>query len=235
MRLKYYLRGLGVGIICTAILMGIALSGNKKEKLTDTEIIERAKLLGMVMAEEASDAGGTDSDGQGEGANTQDGKGSKEQDASGQDGTGTDVKNASSQKGQSASAKEDAGSDSQSQDAAAQDKKDAAAQDKKDSGQTQKKDSSTDKAQDANEGTPGNKPSSDPAQKEGMVEFEITERDHSEEVSKKLFEAGLISDASKFNQNMIDKKMDERLQTGKYQIPAGATEEEILEIIVDLP
>ena len=62
MKLKYYLRGLGVGIICTAILMGIALSGNKKEKLTDTEIIERAKLLGMVMADESSEAGGTDAE-----------------------------------------------------------------------------------------------------------------------------------------------------------------------------
>lgn len=51
MKLKYYLRGLGVGIICTAIIMGIALSGKEKEKLTDAEIIERARLLGMVMEE----------------------------------------------------------------------------------------------------------------------------------------------------------------------------------------
>lgn len=52
MKLKYYLRGLGVGIICTAVIMGIALSGKEKEKLTDAEIIERARLLGMVMEEE---------------------------------------------------------------------------------------------------------------------------------------------------------------------------------------
>ena len=59
MKLKYYLRGLGVGVICTAIIMGIALSGNKKEKLTDAEIIERARLLGMVMEE---DSGGKSSE-----------------------------------------------------------------------------------------------------------------------------------------------------------------------------
>ncbi len=52
MKLKYYLRGLGVGIICTAIIMGIATAGNDKEKLTDAEIIERARILGMVMADE---------------------------------------------------------------------------------------------------------------------------------------------------------------------------------------
>ena len=55
MKLKYYLRGLGIGIICTAIIMGIALSGNKKETMTDTEIIERARLLGMVMPEETEE------------------------------------------------------------------------------------------------------------------------------------------------------------------------------------
>lgn len=62
MKLKYYLRGLGVGIICTAIIMGIALSGNKKETLTDAEIIERARLLGMVMEEEGTNAGKEASD-----------------------------------------------------------------------------------------------------------------------------------------------------------------------------
>ena len=61
MKLKYYLRGLGVGIICTAIIMGIALSGNKKEALTDTEIIERARLLGMVMKDEIQESSDLDS------------------------------------------------------------------------------------------------------------------------------------------------------------------------------
>ncbi len=50
MKLKYYLRGLSIGVICTAIIMGIALSGNKKATLTDAEVIERARILGMVMA-----------------------------------------------------------------------------------------------------------------------------------------------------------------------------------------
>ena len=46
MERKYYLRGLGIGIVMTAIIMGIALSGN--HKMTDEEIIARAKELGMV-------------------------------------------------------------------------------------------------------------------------------------------------------------------------------------------
>lgn len=47
MKLKYYLRGLGIGIIVTAVIMGIA-SGNRKETLSDREIKERAAALGMV-------------------------------------------------------------------------------------------------------------------------------------------------------------------------------------------
>lgn len=47
MDLKYYLRGLGTGILVTAVLMGIALGG-KKETLSDNEIRERARALGMT-------------------------------------------------------------------------------------------------------------------------------------------------------------------------------------------
>lgn len=46
MNLKYYLRGLGLGIVLTAVLMGIMSGG--KERLTDEEIIVKAKALGMV-------------------------------------------------------------------------------------------------------------------------------------------------------------------------------------------
>ncbi len=47
MNLKYYLRGLGIGVIMTAVIMGIA-AGGRKETLTDDEIRERARALGMT-------------------------------------------------------------------------------------------------------------------------------------------------------------------------------------------
>lgn len=46
MELKYYLRGLGLGIAITAIVMGILSSKNKT--MTNEEIIARAKQLGMT-------------------------------------------------------------------------------------------------------------------------------------------------------------------------------------------
>jgi len=50
-KLKYYLRGLGIGIIITTLVLMIAYSGHKTE-LTDAEIIARAESLGMVMKED---------------------------------------------------------------------------------------------------------------------------------------------------------------------------------------
>lgn len=44
--LKYYLRGLGIGIFVTALFFGI--TGNSGEALTDAQIRERALGLGMV-------------------------------------------------------------------------------------------------------------------------------------------------------------------------------------------
>ena len=48
MKLKYYLRGIGIGVILTALIMGFALGG-RKTTISDAEVIERAKKLGMVQ------------------------------------------------------------------------------------------------------------------------------------------------------------------------------------------
>ena len=71
MEKKYYFRGLGLGIIVTAVIMGIALSGGgKKEKMTDDEIIARAKQLGMIEDSTLLEASGEE--------NTEDGQAGNE-------------------------------------------------------------------------------------------------------------------------------------------------------------
>lgn len=196
MKLKYYLRGLGVGVICTAIIMGIALSGNKKETLTDAEIIERARLLGMVMEEEAG-SGKEDfqqeRDGQGEapeeGAESGSEKGSKTQD-------GQPDKEKS----------EDDGKEEKSGE-----QPDTAAQD------------------------PENVGSNASNNENGIVELEIKQGEFSDVVSKKLFQAGLIPDADKFNAYMTQKGVDDSLRVGVHLIPVDATADEIIEILQEKP
>ncbi len=48
MKLKYYLRGLGIGMIVTTLILMICFSLQKHE-LSDEEIKQRAAVLGMVM------------------------------------------------------------------------------------------------------------------------------------------------------------------------------------------
>lgn len=52
MKLKYYLRGLGIGIVITTIVLMIAYSGYREE-MSDAEIIARAEAMGMVKKEES--------------------------------------------------------------------------------------------------------------------------------------------------------------------------------------
>ncbi|MGN1187597.1 MAG: hypothetical protein ACI4R6_03810 [Lachnospiraceae bacterium] len=47
MRLNYFLRGLGVGIVITTLILTISHSANRK--MSDNEIIERARELGMTF------------------------------------------------------------------------------------------------------------------------------------------------------------------------------------------
>ena len=53
MKLKYYLRGLGIGIIVTTIIL-VSCFSMQKPKMTDTQIIEKASQLGMIMPEQDS-------------------------------------------------------------------------------------------------------------------------------------------------------------------------------------
>ena len=52
MKLKYYLRGIGIGMIVTTIILMIAFAVHKEQPLTDEEIRTRAAELGMVMPED---------------------------------------------------------------------------------------------------------------------------------------------------------------------------------------
>ena len=53
MKLKYYLRGLGIGIIVTTIII-VSCFSMQKPKMTDAQIIEKASQLGMIMPEQDS-------------------------------------------------------------------------------------------------------------------------------------------------------------------------------------
>ncbi len=218
MKLKYYLRGLGIGIICTAIIMGIALSGNKKETMTDTEIIERARLLGMVMQEEAnsSSASGNEDKEQTDNKASKPGE-AKEESKGDADNKKQEAEQAGDNKNGSKpdSSKVDS---SKSQNDADKESTDKALDNKPEKSQAD----NTAKQPDNNTAADNNK---------GSVQIEIKAGEFSDTVSQKLFQAGLISDAAAFNKYLTQKGADQNLRVGVYEIPAGATQDEILDIL----
>lgn len=203
MKLKYYLRGLGVGVICTAIVMGIALSGNKKETLTDAEVIERARLLGMVMEEEKSDSG-------------EDGSQQKETEKDEMPEQNSVSVTPEKQKPQEKETQEDKPLDeTEKNDEETDSKADDKESDKTDNGQSDS----------------GNVVSQPSGSNQDVVEVEIKEGEYSDVISKKLFQAGLIPDAEKFNAYLTQKGVDDSLRIGIHLIPAGSTADEIIEIL----
>ncbi len=191
MKLKYYLRGLGIGIIGTAIVMGIALSG-KKETLSDEEIIERAEVLGMVMEGEL----GPDREDPEQENNSEDPGTTQESQPNGE-GEGDGGQDRGEDNGDDSSQEPDEELDSESQDSEIV-----------------------------------QQPSGEDG---GVVELEIKEGEFSDVISKKLYQAGLIPDAEKFNTYMTQKGVDDSLRIGVHLIPMGASADEIIDILKARP
>lgn len=55
MKVKYFLRGLGIGILVTTLLLFVGARKNVQSSMTDEQIMNRAKQLGMLTKDEVSD------------------------------------------------------------------------------------------------------------------------------------------------------------------------------------
>lgn len=60
MKMKYFLRGLGAGIVFSAIVLLVAYMTSGGYRISDDDIIERAEKLGMVMREDPINNASTD-------------------------------------------------------------------------------------------------------------------------------------------------------------------------------
>lgn len=216
MEKKYYFRGLGLGMIVTAVIMGIALSGGRKE-LTDEEVIARAKALGMTentrLLAPAAEESPTDT----EKPNTETpeaGKQTAEKPASAQ--TPETEKLAENKPAKDvAVAQPKAGEEELPK---KEEKKTGA-----DTNEMTKQD------EDAGQEKPSKNASS--GQKASAGNVTIVSGDGSFTVAKKLEEAGFVSSASAFDDFLCQNGYDKRLRTGTFQIPAGADEEQIAHIV----
>ena len=207
MKLRYYLRGLGIGIVITALLMGFT-KGGAKETLSDDEIIARAEALGMVQSSVLSS--------------------DLNHEEQGEDGV-TVSYNTALDEPDIAALPDSAGAD-QTEDAAgvvdteATDKTaDVADNSTKAADTTDKVKNDTTVTDDAdNSGTTG----------ATTITVTINSGDGSDTVARRLTELGVITDAGDFDRYLCQNGYDKKLATGNHEINAGAGYQEIAEILI---
>lgn len=245
MGLKYYLRGLGVGIVVTALIMGIAAGVNSKEKLSDSEIRERAKELGMV--EESTVL--ADTFAQGNGNSPQEEAMPSQTPEATAEPTQEPAPEATEEPASSPEAA--AETPEQEPEAAATEKPTTAPTEKPTQKPTQAPtatptqkptqtpapapsqkpaDTSAKAPTQAPEETPATQEASSAGQSES-VRIEVVSGDSSVTVCKKLAQAGLVESASEYDSYLCRNGYDKSIRAGVFEIPVDAGEKEIAEII----
>lgn len=181
MKLKYYLRGLGIGILVTTVILSLAGVGRKN--MTDEEVVKRAKELGMVESTLLSDL---------------------------PDQTKTDeVRPTEPEISLQPETSEP-----------------------EESASTPETPVAPEETPEAPEETPVSPEDGNPDIPAGeTVTLVIGRGESSTTVSKNLKKAGIVEDAAAFDRFLCNNGYDKKIITGTYEIPYGASEEEIAKII----
>lgn len=208
MRMKYYLRGMGIGIMGTVLIFMVALIFYKPN-LSDADVIKRAEALGMVMVgdegtiSEAQDSASESDDVLhfGDEEQAQDTSSNVDPVANNDSATSSDTPAMTEKPQYTVPLSED------TEDSSA--------------------DASDDGTGTGSAASAGN--SSATTSKAGKIT--IAGGDSSETISRKLASADLIDDADEFNSYLVQHGYDRTLQNGEFSIPEGSSYEDISRII----
>lgn len=243
MKLKFYMRGLGIGMIVTAMILGFT-NGNDQKDISNEEIKKRASQLGMVenmvlsdyaeqnarKEEETTSESESVSDDHTENAESRESEADDDvtdpdsliEDAV-TDGEGVTYSESAADSERMADNDNNRAADSNK----AADSDSAAASDSK----------KTEAAEVMNK-TEGSESSADMEEQNSInagetqtVSITIKSGDSSVRVSKTLEAAGLVADAGEYDTYLCTNGYDKKLRSGHYEISVGASEEEIAKII----
>lgn len=214
MKLRYYLRGLGIGIIVTAIIMSFT---RQPQELTDTQIKAKARELGMVEENVLADL--------------------KKDDITAQDEA--EVKENEKAEVLEESVEEEISPEEVTEESAGNEEVVAETIDIENNSETVLENENNKEDIDVAEET-------DNEEKEDEVEIGDDKTEQSDEkyvvitinggngseiVSKRLYEAGLVTSEVEYNKFLVKNGYDRKLRVGNHEIPVGATEEEIAKIL----
>ncbi len=225
MNLKYYLRGLGIGIIVTAVVMGAASSG-KKETISDAEVMARAAELGMVEAQPEGVLADLEQKAQDE----TDFPEEESEDETDFPEEVTKDETEISEDGAEASGDEPGVSEEELQTEETAEKPEEA-----EAIPEPGMDKSREEAAEESEEAPSSEPEETPEPSETdlseSIIIEIKEGEGSYTVCRKLEDAGLIASASVFDAYLYENGYDKKLRSGTYEIPEGTEPETIAMIL----
>ena len=228
--MKYYLRGLGVGIVVTSLILGIGL-GSRKETLSNEEIKERARTLGMVeesitvaeaaaqKEEEAQEKVTTDPVPEENAEGDAETIVSAEPEVSSEPAVSVSAAPETSEEPKVSAASEPEASEEPNASAASEPEASA----EPEAGATPEA---------------GVKPVADEAEEDSgtapakeIVDITINPGEGSYVISQKLEQSGLVDDATEYDAYLCDNGYHTKLRAGVHKIPMGSTREEIAKLL----
>lgn len=236
MNRKSYLKGFGLGVVITCLILMIAFKFNTNT-VSDDEVIKRAKELGYVEANtlvsnvSSPSPEPADNDLLNDDENINNEQDAAVEDNDGNNDTGKDNLITDSGNNEEVNnneyGSEEKKTDSQNESQENETKKDETEEEVKNENET---DSSVESGSEITEEIKDEGKENDEEISQFIV-VEIRSGESSETVSSKVKDAGLVENASNFNKYLCQNGYDKIMRVGKYEIPADATEEEIAKIL----
>ncbi len=217
MKLKYYLRGLGVGIVAIGLIM-IITSLNHKQ-VSDEEVVQRARELGMEFSTTLNNMNKEESevvDEETDGETTEAGQEAIKENAQAEvkeETKETEIEN-----------NVDAALESEDKDAVQGNETEAANTENNAEATTEETSQDTTEETDGNSGTAADGT-------EEYVVLTISPGDGSDRLSVKAQELGLVESSSDFDTFLISNGYANRLRVGSYEVKVGSSYEEIVAAI----
>lgn len=239
MERKHYLRGLGLGIIVTALLMGAFVKSG--DTMTDEEVIERAKQLGMIedtlLVEAAQEP---ETEAEAEDTEAPDSKEtaseieSEKMESEETELEETESKESDAEETDSKESKSDTEkADSEVSDSKASDLKESESETPEPESSEAEAPASENAASEQASPVVEEEMDADTQQPSDAV-ITIVSGDSSVSVASKLQQAGIISSVASYDAYLCSNGYDKKIRTGTYTIPADAGDEEIARIITGM-
>ena len=203
MKLKYYLRGLGIGMIVTALILGISFSNRQDQTsqiMTDDQIRERAAELGMVDSSELTLAA--------------------LQDSAKQPTEGTPEETTQTQEQNNIEAEPETTVPAETQ-----------ATVEPETTQEPEATAEPEPEKTAGPETTAEPEVTEAPQRTQTASITIQRGDDSGSASRRLYEAGLVENAKAFDNYLCNNGYSRSINPGTYEIAPGTSEEEIAKII----